>query len=235
MSEIERRKNNEYMKNYYATHPKYRKKTIKRLKQKYDENPEFYREKSRKWQKENPEYKNKWRLNNPDKVKNQNKRDNNSQTKKSSKEKYKTSIKGIKTIKEYTKKYRMSSKGIKYKKEWELKNPEYKKEWSKNNPRSSHTYSYDLQDAMNNVRVRDKNTCKWYNCGLTNRQAPIQVNHIFPRNEYPELELVEKYMICYCLNHHVMFHFYRGDKYYKLLASQNQTDINYNMEWMKNS
>ena len=30
----------------------------------------------------------------------------------------------------------------------------------------------------------------------------------------------EKYMICYCLNHHVMFHFYRGDGYDKLLASQ---------------
>jgi len=70
-----------------------------------------------------------------------------------------------------------------------------------------------MQIAMNNVRKRDKNTCQWYNCGLTHRQAPIQVHHIFPRSEYPQFLSIEKYMICYCANHHLMFHYYRGDSF----------------------
>lgn len=65
---------------------------------------------------------------------------------------------------------------------------------------------------MNNVRVRDKNICQWQNCGLTHKEAPIHVHHIFPRSEYPEFELIEQYMICYCLNHHGLWHRYRGDK-----------------------
>jgi len=89
--------------------------------------------------------------------------------------------------------------------------------WHKNNPRSSFHGSYDLQDAMNNVRRRDNNTCQWYGCGLTFRQVPIHVHHIFPRSEYPELELVEQYMITYCLNHHALWHIYRGDYYGKMI------------------
>ena len=110
-----------------------------------------------------------------------------------------------------------------YEQEFE-KRPEriaYRKQWRKENPRSKcSSYPLELEIAMNNVRIRDKNTCQWFNCNLTHREAPIDVHHIFPRSEYPELELIEKYMLCYCLNHHVMFHQFRGDKVWQLLASR---------------
>jgi len=99
---------------------------------------------------------------------------------------------------------------------------ETSKIWKKNNPRSANHGSYELQDAMNNVRVRDNNTCQWQGCGLTFREAPIHVHHIFPKSEYPDYELVEQYMICYCLNHHWMWHKYRGDNYAKLLSYANR-------------
>lgn len=83
----------------------------------------------------------------------------------------------------------------------------------------------DLQDAMNNVRVRDKNACQWQNCKLTFREATINVHHIFPRSEYPELELIEKYMICYCAGHHGKWHEVRGDSYSKLIICQNSNGV----------
>jgi len=90
---------------------------------------------------------------------------------------------------------------------------EKQKIYERLNPRSrGNNYSIELQDAMANIRKRDNNTCQWQNCGLTQRQAPIHVHHIFPRSEYPELQLIEKYMICYCANHHGMWHRYRGDQ-----------------------
>lgn len=153
--------------------------------------PEYYKGTSKKFRLKNPEYDKKWKKNNPEKMRLSNYKQNHS-------------LKG----KLRSEKYQKSQKGITYHKEYE-----------KNNPRSRST-DYNLQDAMNNVRARDKNTCKWYKCGLTNRQAPIQVNHIFPKSEYPELKYEEKYMICYCLNHHIMFHYYRGDGYNKLLKTQ---------------
>jgi hypothetical protein len=90
------------------------------------------------------------------------------------------------------------------------------------NPKSNRRASYDLQDAMNNARVRDKNTCQWAGCGLTFRQVPIHVHHIFPRNEYPDLELIEQYMICYCANHHGLFHRARGDPYSEMIPARYQ-------------
>lgn len=106
-------------------------------------------------------------------------------------------------------------------KKWLKNNKERYKNWRyeyrKKNPVSNSHYSLELQIAMNNVRKRDNNICKWYNCKLTNTQSPIHVHHIFPRSEYPELELMEKYMICYCANHHGLFHRYRGDKCYPML------------------
>jgi len=99
-------------------------------------------------------------------------------------------------------------------------NPNYQKEWRKDNPRSSRDYSIELQVAMNNVRKRDKNTCQWQGCALTHREVPIHVHHIFPRNEYPDLELIEQYMICYCLNHHGQWHRYRGDPVAKLFKNK---------------
>ena len=116
---------------------------------------------------------------------------------------------------------------MEYNKQWRKKNPDYRHEyylknierhrettkiWKKNNPRAGYIYSYELQNAINNVRYRDNNTCQWDKCGLTHKQTQIDVNHIFPKSEYPELELVEQYMICYCGFHHAMFHNYRGDE-----------------------
>ena len=104
-----------------------------------------------------------------------------------------------------------------YRKNHQYQHKKYMKEYNQNNPRSSTRYSLELQETMNNVRKRDHNTCQWQNCGLTHREAPIHVNHIFPRSEYPELELVEEYMICYCKKHHKMFHEYRGDEFFELI------------------
>lgn len=95
----------------------------------------------------------------------------------------------------------------------------------RNNPQSNRSYPLELQFAMNRVRIRDKNTCQWYKCGLAYRQAPIHVHHIFPINEHPELELEEKYMICYCANHHAMFHRMRGDWYSEMINPRYQEGL----------
>ena len=92
------------------------------------------------------------------------------------------------------------------------------------NPRSNRRGSIDLQLAMNNVRKRDHNTCQWQGCGLNFRQSPIHVHHIFPRSEYPDFELVEQYMICYCANHHGLWHRMRGDKYSEMIPARYQED-----------
>lgn len=102
---------------------------------------------------------------------------------------------------------------------------EYQRKWNKENPRSGTIGSPELKIRMDNIRARDKNTCQWFNCGLTYKQVPIHVHHIFPRSEYPELELEEKYMICYCANHHGLFHRYRGDKCYTFLMNNPQETI----------
>jgi len=127
----------------------------------------------------------------------------------------------------YSKKYESNNKEERNQKNknWRKNNPTYQNQWRKNNPRSSPSYSLELQDAMNNVRLRDKNTCQWQGCGLTFRQAPIQVHHIFPRKEYPELELVEQYLICYCMNHHWLWHKYRGDPCARLISHNNKISI----------
>lgn len=109
---------------------------------------------------------------------------------------------------------------------WKKANPERvrknKQRWRKANPSSNRSYPLDLQDAMNNVRKRDNNTCQWQGCGLTHKQVPIHVHHIFPRNEYPDLELVEQYMICYCANHHGLWHRYRGDNYANFILRKSE-------------
>lgn len=97
------------------------------------------------------------------------------------------------------------------------------------NPHSNRSADPELQLAMNSVRIRDKNTCQWYGCGLTHRNTSIHVHHIFPRSEYPDLELIEQYMICYCANHHSLWHRYRGDKYSEMILQVEGTNtlINY--------
>lgn len=106
-----------------------------------------------------------------------------------------------------------------YQKEIWYKRPEIRekerkrlKEWKKNNPTSTYKFGLEQQIAMDLVRIRDKNTCKWYNCGKTHKETQIDVHHIFPRSEYPELELIEQYMLCYCVEHHTKWHEMRGDK-----------------------
>ena len=97
----------------------------------------------------------------------------------------------------------------------------YLKNYNKENPthKSNMGYPIELQLAMNNVRKRDNNTCQWYDCKLTVNETIIHVHHIFPKSKYPELQLIEKYMICYCGFHHSLFHEYRGDFYYKLIIN----------------
>jgi len=96
--------------------------------------------------------------------------------------------------------------------------------WRKNNPRSNRSFYPELQDAMNNVRRRDDNTCQWYGCGLKHKATQIHVHHIFPRSEYPDLELIEQYMICYCAEHHAQFHAARGDICSKLISPKTQEE-----------
>lgn len=92
--------------------------------------------------------------------------------------------------------------------------------------RSSPSLSLELQFAMNRVRLRDNNTCQWYGCGLQHKITEVHVHHIFPRSEYPELELIESYMICYCAEHHAQFHAARGDHYHKLIRDKRKIIIN---------
>ena len=71
---------------------------------------------------------------------------------------------------------------------------------------------------MNNIRKRDNNTCQWFGCKLNSNQTTIHVHHIFPKSEYPQFELKENYMICYCVSHHKLFHQFRGDGYSKMIV-----------------
>jgi len=84
----------------------------------------------------------------------------------------------------------------------------YMQIWKKKTGRFSTIGSIKLQKIMANVRLRDSNTCQWQKCRKTDN---IHVHHIFPRAEYPELEFEEKYMICYCKEHHYIWHKSRGD------------------------
>ena len=150
----------------------------------YELNIEKHRQFVRNWRKRNPGYQKKWYKKNPLKTSNYCKT---------------YALKNIDKVKEKNKRFRDQ-------------HPEYLQNWRKNNPRSpKYDDSIDLQLAMNNVRKRDHNTCQWAKCGLTFRQAPIHVHHIFPRSEYPDLAEIEQYMICYCANHHGLWHMYRGD------------------------
>jgi len=116
--------------------------------------------------------------------------------------------------------------GKQYYQKRKLENPDKLREiwrrWKKNNPRSHCRDSFEVQMAMNRVRLRDNNTCQWYGCGLKHKATQIHVHHIFPRSEYPDLELVEQYMICYCIEHHAQFHAARGDIYSKLILPNYQ-------------
>lgn len=92
--------------------------------------------------------------------------------------------------------------------------PEYKlqqKTYRKTHPHSNSHYPLEMRFAMNNVRLRDKNTCQWSGCGLTSNEIEIHVHHVFPKHKYPEFGLIEKYMVCYCIKHHIKFHEARGD------------------------
>ena len=112
---------------------------------------------------------------------------------------------------------RNKEKKLAYSKWYRETHKEYEKKrhakYQKENPRSNRSLPLDLQFAMNQVRKRDGNKCKWLGCNLTFKEAPIHVHHIFPISEYPELQYEQRYMICYCANHHGLFHRYRGDPY----------------------
>ena len=42
---------------------------------------------------------------------------------------------------------------------------------------------------------------------------------LFKNTVYPDWELIERYMILYCANHHGVFHRYRGDKYANFIGA----------------
>ncbi len=111
---------------------------------------------------------------------------------------------------------------IKRAKKWQEINPERnknnKERWKKNNPRSiKHKNDILMVLNMNNVRKRDNNICQWYECGLTYKKTTIHVHHIFPQSEYPQYKYKEKYMICYCKQHHQKWHKSRNDPYWRLI------------------
>jgi len=89
---------------------------------------------------------------------------------------------------------------------------QYNREYLKKYPRSSPELPYDIREAMNRVKKKQNNTCQWYECGLTNRETIIQVHHIFPQKEHPDLATNEQYMICYCWEHHNLWHKKRRKK-----------------------
>ena len=126
-------------------------------------------------------------------------------------------LKNKEHIENYRKQFERTPERIAYHKEWNRKNPKRSK---------GSTYPLELEIAMNNVRMRDNNTCQWQGCGLSFKNGyPIHVHHIFPRNEYPELQLIEQYMLCYCWNHHYMWHKYRGDSYTRILKPRNLENL----------
>jgi hypothetical protein len=113
---------------------------------------------------------------------------------------------------------------LEYQRTWHKQNPEYRKQeyrrnietykkYKRENPQSGHLGYPELYEAMMNVRFRDNNTCQWQGCGKKHwrGKVTVHVHHIFPRSEYPDYELVEKYMICYCKEHHIEWHEKRGD------------------------
>lgn len=181
---------------------------FKAIKEKWNgNNREKLRKYSRDWIKKNPEWQREWDKNNPEKRK------------------------------EINKKFAQKPERKEYHRQWERDkyetDPEFKrkklegnKEWRMENPRSGMSYSYEVQEAMMNVRIRDKNTCQWYGCGLKAKDGiSTHVHHIFPRSEYPELETVEQYMICYCANHHGLWHRYRGDHYSEMISWREENDF----------
>jgi len=108
-------------------------------------------------------------------------------------------------------KEKISKYGSQWKRENRVRVNLKRRLWRRNNPETSDHFSYELREAMDNARTRNKNTCQWYGCGLTFRQTTIQAHHIFPKKEYPDLQLVEQYIICYCMEHHTQWHEARGD------------------------
>lgn len=84
-------------------------------------------------------------------------------------------------------------------------------------PKSRSKEDPELEFIMNLVRKRDNNTCQWYACGKTPKETSIHVHHIFPQSKYPALKHNDQYMICYCKEHHKLWHYKRGDRCYPLL------------------
>lgn len=134
-----------------------------------------------------------WRLKNKHKLKIKSKK---------SKKKYLSTEKGHNSRLKVQTKYNNSEKG----KASRLK-------YRKNN---SNLFLFDknMYDCYINVRKRDNNTCQWNGC-KSNKN--IHIHHIFPKSEYPELKYIEKYMICYCKEHHSLFHQARGDRCWKMI------------------
>ena len=170
------------------------------------------------WNKKNPEklrsYGKTWRQNNPD---------------------YDWNKKNPERAKARYKRHEKTPARKAYRKKWSQNkyatNPEFREkvlaqnaDWREKNPRSGAGYTIEEQFAMNQRRKMDKNQCQWQVldantkksriCGIKHsRSNSIHVNHIFSRSKYPELRANPKYMICYCVEHHSLWHFAKKDSF----------------------
>lgn len=97
---------------------------------------------------------------------------------------------------------------------------EYFRNWESENPRITSHYEPDTRHAMTERLYIDDFACKWYGCKLTKEDCRIDVNHILPINEYPELEAEVSNMICYCKWHHALFHLKRGDSFWRWILGK---------------
>jgi len=95
-----------------------------------------------------------------------------------------------------------------------------RKHYKRYNPYSPRHGSLEEFIAMNNVRKKYFNTCQWYKCNRTPLNMIIDIHHIFPVSEYPNLRYREEYMIPYCIEHHAKWHKYRGDYCHKMIESR---------------
>ena len=117
--------------------------------------------------------------------------------------------------KEYSKKWdrenKQARKEIYKKHEAKPERKAYHKQYNRDNPRSTSAMTIEEQIAMKNVRAKQKNTCQWAGCGKTHKETSIHVHHILSREDHPELCATERNLICFCIDHHILYHLKKGD------------------------
>lgn len=102
---------------------------------------------------------------------------------------------------------------------WHAKNPDYFKNWEFEHPRSHVMDPPEIQQAKQQARIRDKNTCQKEGCKKTSKEISIHVHHIKLKAEYPELAADVDNLVCLCVTHHAQTHKERGDPYWRWIIS----------------